>query len=897
MAKKDTTASITLEAKTADAVSAVDNLTKAYERNTAAAIKNEAARKPRTEAEKAEAFKAYARSRGKIRTLEPDSEATSGLDEELIAWGARRRRQRYSAPNRLSDISHARGLLVTAQNEAEAEAADAMFGKRKSTVYAERRQHFIGNQMHKQEEARWREEMGVGPQKPTVSQNLMGTVFSSRSMNMLSALGDGNVMPAMQSIGASGFGMLRNMAAGSFGTGGSPLRALFGGGATATNQETAGEVGAAADPDVEGTLKSFGSQLEGVLGPLAKFGGVITGVVAGVAAVITGSVLLASAMNANAANYRLGIQTSIANVGGVGNASARDTWDVVMNKGHQYQYTPSVAFNTAKILGENGVMGLHGAAGIGHAMDTTLAFARQANLDPTQVAPLVGKLMQGGGRDALLVDKMFQALQVAATKANVPLARLVDSLKTLEDTTNGSGISLNGVASLAKDQNAVGMGMNIGSAVAPMMSATGSSAFAMAAMLTGGNMKQFMEAQGDPGKMLNLAGRFVRQTGMGTREDNEQMAINLAQTAGVNMSGASRKSQITMADKMLAGYDWTAHPDELKKLLSSGQNDAKAKDLAGNLVNIKDKTVLDFQYRLEELANHGFPDLGNAARHLADDGLNWAKHAAVVLGDAVLHTAENMHWLSKIIDGIPGMGLSGDTGVLPSGEPNPTPTPILPPGSVSVSQTGYIFHEPGGSKVKISGAEAQAFTMAAQMSGYSAATLIGQAYQESTLGTMGMSNGGIGQIQGGTLSNYYQDTPGTNGKWDTRGSPYANKDYFGKGKPNPYYHKKYDNNNIEQGIFAMGWWDNYNKNTTGSHTLADGLKGYHGLANGPTPGDTPQGYVNTIGNFANQVDISVTIVPTASHTAKVTVVKPPKGGRNHHTPPSHRPVAQPKRHT
>lgn len=897
MAKAETVAKIRLEMGTGSSDAAIKQTTKEVEALTAALVKAHAVAKanPATAA-------LQAKSGGFVpkRFLISDktSDILADFNQKQVAYMAGQLDIRYASPNKLSPESKARNYLRTYNNQQKMVAQEAMFGSYNSVVESVRKQNFVGKQLRKQEQAQWAEEMGIGPRKPSISQNLMGTVFSSRSMNMLSALGDGNVMPAIQSIGASGFGMLRSMAAGSFGTGSSPLRALFGGGATAANQETSGEVGAAADPDVEGTMSKFKSEIEAVLGPLGKFAGLAVGLVAGVATVIAGSVLLASAMNANAANYRLGLQTSIGGVGGLGRASARDTWDVVMSKGHQYQYAPSVAFNTAKILGENGVYGLHGAAGMGHAMDTTLAFARQANLDPTQVAPLVGKLMQGGGRDALLVDKMFQTLQVAAAKANIPLARLVDSFKTLEETTNGSGISLLGVASLAKDQNAVGMGMNIGSAVAPLMSATGSNAFAMAAMLTGGNMKQFMQAQGDPGKLLNLVGRFARQSHTGTREGDEQMAIILAQTSGVNLSNASRKSQIKIADLMRSNYDFSAHPEELKKLLSSNQNDTKAKDLAGNLVNIKDKAVLDFQYKLDEIANHGFPDLVHS--------VNWTKTAEDLLAGAANAAAAALDRVNTAADGIlswlgykqPGSGVNKP-------DTNPTNLDVLK----KYNGAEITFNAPlssGGTKAEHLGkALSASILMSANAVGMDYGKLVAQGYQESNFGTLTGSRGDYAQFDKNARDAYNSYA----------NSPRNNKNFFDVGNvhyKNRFYGQDYNPKDNAQGAAAMAWYDwvksgkvnrksgKWSEMDSGDvvskNPIQDQIAALRHYRGGSAYEDSMYtGYITD--QASHNVSLTVEIIPTPHHTAKVTVTKPPKGGRDHHTPPSHRPVAQPKRHT
>ena len=382
------------------------------------------------------------------------------------------------------------------------------------------------------------------------------------------------------------------------------------------------------DPSALGKLPGVGSLIDLVKGKLAGAGAALMAVapevtlplaiLGGTAAAFTGSALLSRSQNANAANYRNGLGASISNLGGKGNASGQNAWDVAINTGESYMYDPNTSYNVARTLGESGVQGLNGARGVGAAMQTTMNFARQFNMDPQQLSQVTGNLMRNHDTTADAVDKMFQLIAKGAKNSTVPVAKLVDSLKSLTETSNGSTQSVNGIAALVKDQNILGAGANVGAGFGGMTGNTGYSAIVGAAMLTNGDVAKYnSETSKGVGNSMNLVRDYINRHNPGKGALGDAALIGQIQNIpGVDVSTWSRQAQLDFIHKSEAGQDWTSTVGK-HELASYADSSAAGKKLALTLTTPMDQAMVHVQAAMDKLANHGFPDLGSSVLETA----------------------------------------------------------------------------------------------------------------------------------------------------------------------------------------------------------------------------------------------------------------------------------------
>lgn len=210
-------------------------------------------------------------------------------------------------------------------------------------------------------------------------------------------------------------------------------------------------------------------------------------------------------------------------------------------------------FTAAEALGRAGVR-LPQIAG---ATAASLAFAREASIDPTQSAQLVGTLMARGGQSVQDVTRTLQRLEQQARKTGVPLARMTDQFTALAQATGGANISVNGLAAV---QSVIGPGINAGQLVAPAMGALGANALAMSAML-GVSPQQFAQVQGtsgragNPAALMDLVGGFARRTFGGQNSETNRMVLEqLLQGSGLlDLSNVSPGNADKLTSSLLTG--------------------------------------------------------------------------------------------------------------------------------------------------------------------------------------------------------------------------------------------------------------------------------------------------------------------------------------------------------
>jgi hypothetical protein len=430
----------------------------------------------------------------------------------------------------------------------------------------------------------------------SMAQRLSSSIMNARSLSMLGALSTGNAGPLAGSV-------VWNLL-------GSPGNATRSG--TGLLGRLTGTAGTAAE-DLGGIAAPAALEAPAAIGATAMIP-VIGAVVAGFLATAAGAEFLRQGQT-QARKYQLGLANTI---GGITNPSHQlnGIWSEVRGVGQEFNVDPNVAYDTARQLGTAGITDQPGAHGLKAALGTTLAFATQSNIDPSQAANLTSTLMVKGGQSAETVAQMFQVLAKQAALTNIPIAKMIDSFTTLEQITGGVNTSLAGVYGLAALQKAFGSATNVGQGMAPAMGAGGFQAITTAGIL-GVPLKTFENAQSNSAAMADLTAAWLqRQPGFGGKNTSDatlQAYSTVLQNTGLyDFTGVSDANRLQImhgfANDAPGGFQAAAAKaarDKRMKLESMASYIIQGAKLSGDVTSDTSKAKLTIQYALAGLANQG----------------------------------------------------------------------------------------------------------------------------------------------------------------------------------------------------------------------------------------------------------------------------------------------------
>lgn len=441
-----------------------------------------------------------------------------------------------------------------------------------------------------------------------------------------------------------------------------------------------------------------------------------------------------------------------------------------------YNYSTDQGLDVARGLGNAGVR----SSDVMGATQASLAFAREAAIDPNQAGSLTGTLMVQGGQGLNGVIKTFQQLSEQAQKSNVPLSRMVNTFQSFQQATNGMAINVNGLAAV---QSRIG-GVNAGQLVAPLMGATGASAIGFAGML-GLNIEQFSALQNakggaDPAKFMDLTGSFIKRiTGGRNTAANRAKVETLLQGAGVlDLSHANAQQQATLSGSLITGN--TGAFSQTESAIAAGEKNIGAHSWETNMMNLsKSETGILTQIfnavhpladKLVQLSTdlHMFlQPIANTAQFLSDLATHFGMkqtHGGQASGGSVSNPLTLVSKIDQALIGAFGSAMLSDN--------QSSPLRVKAQG-LSAQQRANFMHRSKIDKLLMSGKNHNLFTMhspnggsiglgsnlygmldmAASHYGIPTDILIAQAAKESNLDPT-VPGGGLGQFDAATWKRF-----------------------------------------------------------------------------------------------------------------------------------------------
>lgn len=389
-----------------------------------------------------------------------------------------------------------------------------------------------------------------------------------------------------------------------------------------------------------------------------------------------------------------------------------------------FNLSTGTADQLAGQLGGQGVM----SSQLNQQVQNTMALGAFSGIKPQDLNAMTGQMAVGGGMSQEQVGQAYGKLVTQQQLTGISIGKMVDSLKTLEQATNGTNISVSGLAAVTKLAGSSMTGAQMGQAVSSLMNTSGVDSIRTAAVL-GVSQQQLstMQSRGNVAGLADAAAKRLK--GLVPKGGSMASRVNMAETINnslglFDMSTTSGAQQKNFFRTMLTGA-----PGQFSKLAAQIQTQTGSPS-AGT-----------------------FRSFGTSASSDSASFLDSAMAKAQAAGNIILGTISSdthgMHQLMQGTAGNPGVSLTPAPGGGGSG------------GGVGGAATMTINRStiPGGvanSSYSFTSSQTSMIQSAAKKYGVPWQTLMAQVAREGwSPSTPGI--GGPGQFEPGTAAGLIAD--------------------------------------------------------------------------------------------------------------------------------------------